>query len=160
MLLVLKVRPEAFPNGSPMPVWQKDMHPLKGTLSREKDILHEVTDFFITSDARKRLFLTRPAVAICTIAGSSAGLDFSKPSFTVPCTHQDQGFRFSSHLSKAAEGSEFQRSYDLSSLLLLTSHPCPLLRTQKMTGSRPCPRIRDNSHGCGCQHFNGSRRGQ
>ena len=31
------------------------MHPLKGTLSREKVILNEVTVFFITSESRKRL---------------------------------------------------------------------------------------------------------
>jgi len=113
-----------------------------------------------TSESRTDCYLTRPEVAICTIAGFSTGLDFSKQCFTVPCTHRDQGFRFSSHSWKWAEAPEFQRIYNLCSLLVFTSHPCPLPRTQKMTGSRPCPRERNNSYGCGCQHFSGSRRGQ
>ncbi len=37
VLLTLKVRPEAFPNGSPMPVWQNVLHPLKVHQSKMKD---------------------------------------------------------------------------------------------------------------------------
>ena len=35
----LKVRLESFPNDSPMSLWSNFLHPLKGTLSREKVIL-------------------------------------------------------------------------------------------------------------------------
>jgi hypothetical protein len=78
------------------------------------------------------------------------------------CTMHPSGSRGSIFIAlvKMSRGSESQRSHGPCSLLVFTSHPCPLLRTQKMTGSRPCPKVRDNSHGCGGQHFDGSRRGQ
>jgi hypothetical protein len=65
------------------------------------------------------------------------------------CTMHPSGSRFSIFIAlvKMSRASESHNSYDSSSLLVFTSHPCPLLRTQKMTGSRPCPRASDNSHG-------------
>jgi hypothetical protein len=135
------------------------MHPLKGTLSREKVILNEVTVFLLPPNRERDCYLTRSEVAICTIAGFSTGLDLASDPY---CTMHPSGSRCSIFIAlvKRSRGSGVQRRYDLCSLLLLTSHPCPLLRTQKMTGSKPCPRVRDNSHGFRYQHFNGSRRGQ
>ena len=122
------------------------MHPLKGTLSREKVILNEVTTFLLPPNRERDCYLTRSEVAICTIAGFSTGLDLASDPY---CTMHPSGSRCSIFIAlvKRSRGSGVQRRYDLCSLLLLTSHPCPLLRTQKMTGSRPCPRERDNSHG-------------
>ena len=52
------------------------LHPLKGTLSREKVILIGGNRILLnTSGSRKTCYLTRPEVAICTIAGFSTGSD-------------------------------------------------------------------------------------
>ena len=92
-------------------------------------------------------YLTRPESPICTIAGFSTGSDSASNALLY---HAPIGIKvFDFHRTREDE-QRIKRSKQFtvfSSLLVFTSHPCPRLRTQKMTGSRPCPREGDNSHG-------------
>jgi hypothetical protein len=151
VLFAIRVRPclaeaasrrqaEAFPTGPPLARWPDLLHPLKGTLSREKVILIEGNRILLnTSGSRKTCYLTRPEVAICTIAGFSTGSDSASDALLY---HAPIGIKvFDFHRTRENEQriKRSKQSTVSSSRLVFTSHPCPLLRIQKMTGSRPCP---------------------
>ena len=137
-------------------------HPLKGTLSRENISPREVSMFFNYPESSFNLDISgQLRVPIPAIAGISAAL--MPTQFAASCTHLDQDHSGCS--SRRREGAGQKGIIPSANVNPARSsrNPCPLFRTQRITGSRPCPK---DVHLLGTglmvlsQRVDGSRRGQ
>ncbi len=107
-------------------------------------------------DASGQMRAPIPPIAGISTVLMSAG-------FAASCTHLDQDH--SGRSSRRREGAGIEDVAFFRSLNPARSsrNPCPLFRTQRITGSRPCPK--DVQFSCtglmvSCQRVDGSRRGQ
>ena len=116
------------------------MHPLKGTLSREKITFYEGNNFLAPSHRERRHVICTSSRVLhqhhCRVFyrfWSLVSLLYHAP-IRIKVVRED-------HPAGEKEQGHADLQYLLeSSLLVRTGNPCPLLRTQKIVGSRPCPK--------------------